>query len=71
MSKKSEKIAAMVEPFRGQSLDARYLCYFALFNRQLFYEAHDVLEDLWLPERMSIGWFTSMWIARNSAQKLS
>ncbi len=41
----------MIESFRGQKLDARYLGYFDCFNRQLFYEAHDVLEDLWLPDR--------------------
>lgn len=41
----------MIEPFRGQELDAHYLGYFDCFNRQLFYEAHDVLEDLWLPDR--------------------
>ncbi len=28
-----------------------YLGYFDCFNRQLFYEAHDVLEELWLPQR--------------------
>ena len=48
---KSDKIAAMVEKFRGRSLDAHYLGYFDFFNRQLFYEAHDVLENLWLPIR--------------------
>jgi predicted metal-dependent hydrolase len=41
----------MVETFQGQTLDARYLGYFNCFNRQLFYEAHEVLEDLWLPDR--------------------
>ena len=41
----------MIESFRGQELDAHYLGYFDCFNRQLFYEAHDVLEDLWLPDR--------------------
>jgi predicted metal-dependent hydrolase len=41
----------MIESFRGRELDAYYLGYFHLFNRQLFYEAHEVLEDLWLPER--------------------
>lgn len=35
----------------GQQLDARYLGYFECFNRELFYEAHDVLEELWLPNR--------------------
>src|SRR5450631_1093886 len=41
----------MIEPFQGRELDAHYLGYFDCFNRQLFYEAHDVLEDLWLPDR--------------------
>ena len=41
----------MIESFRGQELDAHYLGYFDCFNRQLFYEAHGVLEDLWLPDR--------------------
>ena len=51
MSHKSDRIAAMIESFQGQKLDAHYLGYFDCFNRQLFYEAHDVLEDLWLPDR--------------------
>ena len=51
MSHKSARIAAMIESFRGQELEAHYLGYFDCFNRQLFYEAHDVLEDLWLPDR--------------------
>src|SRR5271170_2464242 len=41
----------MIESFRGQALDAHYLGFFDCFNRQLFYEAHDVLEDLWLADR--------------------
>jgi predicted metal-dependent hydrolase len=48
---KSSRIAAMIEHLRGGALDARYLGYFECFNQQLFYEAHDVLEDLWLEER--------------------
>jgi hypothetical protein len=51
VSHKSARIAAMIESFQGQELDARYLGYFDCFNHQLFYEAHDVLEDLWLPDR--------------------
>lgn len=51
MSQKSEKIAAAIQQFQGQNLDAHYLGYFEFFNRQLFYEAHDVLEELWLPDR--------------------
>ena len=51
VSHKSARIAAMIESFQGQELDAHYLGYFDCFNRQLFYEAHDVLEDLLLPDR--------------------
>src|SRR3954452_23042951 len=41
----------MIEGFQGRDLDAHYLGYFECFNRQLFYEAHDVLEELWLGQR--------------------
>ena len=51
MSKKSAKIAALIEGCRGQTLNAHYLGYFECFNRGLFYEAHDVLEELWLADR--------------------
>jgi len=49
--KKNEKIAQMVNKYRGRVLDPHYLGYFDYFNQQLFYEAHDVLENLWLPIR--------------------
>ena len=32
-------------------MDAHYLGYFECFNRQLFFEAHEVLEELWLADR--------------------
>jgi len=51
MSRKSAKIAELIEQCRGHALDAHYLGYFECFNRQLFYEAHDVLEELWLDDR--------------------
>jgi predicted metal-dependent hydrolase len=51
VSHKSVRIAAMIESFRGRALDAHYLGYFELFNRQKFYEAHDVLENLWLADK--------------------
>ncbi len=31
--------------------DPRYLSYFKLFNGQRFFEAHEVLEAVWLPQR--------------------
>jgi predicted metal-dependent hydrolase len=55
VSHKSARIAAMIESFQGRELDAHYLGYFDCFNRQLFYEAHDVLEDLWLPDRHGVN----------------
>jgi predicted metal-dependent hydrolase len=51
VSKKSTKIAALIESCQGQDLPAHYLGYFECFNRELFYEAHDVLEELWLANR--------------------
>lgn len=55
MSHKSARIATMIESFRGRELDAHYLGFFDCFNRQQFYEAHDVLEDLWLPDRQGVN----------------
>ena len=51
MGQKNEKIAVIVERFRGQDLDPHYLAFFDCFNQQLFFEAHEVLEKLWLPQR--------------------
>jgi predicted metal-dependent hydrolase len=51
MSKKSAKIAALIESCQGRDLSAYYLGYFECFNQGLFYEAHDVLEELWLADR--------------------
>ena len=51
VSKKSAKIAALIERCHGGDLNAHYLGYFECFNAGLFYEAHDVLEELWLAQR--------------------
>jgi predicted metal-dependent hydrolase len=51
MSEKSERIARLVREAPGGGLDPYYLGYFEQFNRGLFYEAHDVLEQLWLKNR--------------------
>jgi predicted metal-dependent hydrolase len=32
-------------------MDGRYLGFFECFNRQRYFEAHEVLESLWLPQR--------------------
>ena len=41
----------MVQSHLGQGVDPHYAGYFHCFNRQLFYEAHDVLENLWLADK--------------------
>lgn len=48
MSRKSPRIAERVAGFSGKGWDPHYLGFFDCFNRQEFYEAHDVLEELWL-----------------------
>jgi predicted metal-dependent hydrolase len=48
---KSKRVADVVADHRGQKLDPHYLGYFACFNQQLFYEAHEVLEHLWLRDK--------------------
>ncbi len=51
MVNKHERITELSRQFAADGVDVRYAGYFALFNQQKFYEAHDVLEDLWLPDR--------------------
>ena len=48
MSHKSPRIAERIAGLSGRGWDPHYLGYFDCFNRQEFYEAHDVLEELWL-----------------------
>jgi predicted metal-dependent hydrolase len=47
VSAKSDRIAHLAAPSRD-GWDGRYLGYFQQFNSGAFYEAHDILEDLWL-----------------------
>jgi hypothetical protein len=49
--KKSERISAYLETLAanpGLALDPHYQGFFTCFNRGEYYEAHDVLEQLWL-----------------------
>lgn len=49
---KSPKIAALIVDCGGHpEFEAHYLGYFKCFNAQLYYEAHDVLEELWLGDK--------------------
>ena len=50
--KKGQKIEAFVESLStGSTHDPRYEGYFICFNKQDYYEAHDVLEHLWPKDR--------------------
>lgn len=51
MNSKKAAIQQRVAAWTGRSWDARYLAFFDCFNRQQYYETHDVLEDLWLERR--------------------
>jgi len=50
---KSERIESYVQSLglQDEGLDPCYLAYFTCFNAQEYYEAHDVLEHLWLQGR--------------------
>ena len=50
---KQERIADFVQALGAGagSDDSHWQAYFACFQRRLYYEAHDVLEHLWLRER--------------------
>ena len=45
----ADRVAHLAQNKHGR--DARFLGYFECFNAGEFYEAHDVLEDLWLETR--------------------
>jgi predicted metal-dependent hydrolase len=51
VSHKDKKITALIAAHQGQDLDPHYLGYFDCFNRQLYFEAHEVLETIWLKQR--------------------
>jgi predicted metal-dependent hydrolase len=51
VSHKTAKIASLIHSHQGGEFDAHYLGFFECFNRQLFFEAHEVLEELWLAQR--------------------
>ncbi|MCS7064489.1 MAG: DUF309 domain-containing protein [Methylacidiphilales bacterium] len=52
LTHKSSRIAQLIAPYSHHPVwPPHYLGYFACFNQSLFYEAHDVLEELWLQSR--------------------
>ena len=48
MSGKASRISELWEGINPLGWDVRYAAYFHHFNREDYYEAHDVLESLWL-----------------------
>lgn len=52
MSHKSPKIEVLLADMQEiPGFDRHYVGFFRCFNAQLYYEAHDVLEEVWLPIR--------------------
>ncbi len=52
MTHKSPKIDALLDRFEDlPDFNRHYVGNFRCFNAQLYYEAHDVLEEVWLPIR--------------------
>ena len=50
MSGKASRISELWEGVDPRGWDIRYAAYFERFNREEYYEAHDVLESLWLEQ---------------------
>jgi len=48
MSGKASRICELWDGINPRGRDVRYAAYFHHFNREDYYEAHDVLESLWL-----------------------
>ena len=51
MSGKDHKVAALLESVEAGPHDPHFAGYIRCFNERNFYEAHDVLESLWLQDR--------------------
>ena len=50
MAGKASRISELWDGIDARGRDVRYAAYFHHFNREDYYEAHDVLESLWLEE---------------------
>jgi predicted metal-dependent hydrolase len=52
MTHKSPRIDALLAQFEeSRDFSRHYVGFFRCFNAQIYYEAHDVLEEVWLPIR--------------------
>ena len=48
---KSDHMQGLLQTAGASGPKGAYMAYFYFFNRQQFYEAHDILESLWLGDR--------------------
>ncbi len=48
VGKSNEKFSPLLKRYEARGRPAPYLAFFDCFNRQLYFEAHEVLEALWL-----------------------
>ena len=51
VSNKDKRIAAVAGQFREGKPDPHYAGYFELFNQGKYFEAHEVLEHIWLADK--------------------
>jgi hypothetical protein len=51
LSSKTDKVAKLIAGLPSDKYDPHYLGYFECFNCRQFYEAHEVLEELWLSSK--------------------
>lgn len=51
MTDRASRIARCIQKYQNQAMEPCYLGFFDCFNQGRFYEAHEVLEELWLKER--------------------
>lgn len=58
--KKSKWIQEFLASLPASTIDKRIVGYFVCFNRQEYYEAHDILEDLWLERGKKAGLFKGL-----------
>jgi predicted metal-dependent hydrolase len=48
VTKKRTRVSEWLAPFQRGRVDPHYAAFFHCFNRGLYFEAHEVLEELWL-----------------------
>ncbi|MDP6795527.1 MAG: DUF309 domain-containing protein [Verrucomicrobiota bacterium] len=54
MSKKAHKVAVLMEGIDAGEHDPHLIGFLRCFNKQQFYEAHEVLEALWIKQRTGL-----------------